>query len=436
MTVRVRGWLKLARLDMQENIVEIDLEFKEPTEKEEAPIKCENVKKLKDIAFKQLNPTNVEEMENKEKAITKLANIYLKNMQDENLLFLFPILREYLNCSNKTRTARLIRVLLDLFLESNVNRTEAVFDINSILDQTMHSFCFNFLKIKLAHFLYYNNRLSEAVELGERLVRDLKKMSYKDELIEILIIMCKIYFIMGNYQKCRTFLTSVRTTANTTHLSSKLQANIDLLTGFLYFFTSGSIHCKETDYVTAYSYFYEAFEVFSFFLPLLFDKIENRNAIKALKYMLFCKIMVGRPDDVPTVLSGKLSLKYRSRELDAMKAVAIVFEKKNLNDMKDLLKEYEQELINDPVVKVHLKNLHDTLFENNLLMVIEPYSIVEISHIANLIKMNTSEVINRIARMILDNKLDATLDQGFGTLEVFPFKEDDGFYKKCIQSVQ
>ncbi|KAF1741872.1 LOW QUALITY PROTEIN: hypothetical protein MXB_3486, partial [Myxobolus squamalis] len=274
------------------------------------------------------------------------------------------------------------------------------------------TFLCQIFEIKLAYFLYETNRFSEAVELGERLVFDFKKMSYKDELIEILIVMCKIYFSMGNYQKCRAFLTSVRTTANTTHLSSKIQAQIDLLTG--------SVHCKETDYVTSYSYFYEAFEN----TYQLFDNIENRAAIKALKYMLFCKIMIGRPEDVPTVLSGKLSLKYKSRELDAMKAVASVLKIKNLNAMKAVLKEYEPELINDSVIKVHLKGLHDTLFENNLLMVIEPYSIVE------------AEVINRIARMILDGKLNATLDQGFGTLQVFPYKQDDAFYEKCNQSLK
>lgn len=88
-------------------------------------------------------------------------------------------------------------------------------------------------------------------------------MSYKDELIDIHIILCQIYFVVGNFQKCRAFLTSIRTTANTTHLSSKRQATIDLLTG--------AIQCKEKDYVTAYSHFYEAFEVSN--VQLLFKQL-------------------------------------------------------------------------------------------------------------------------------------------------------------------
>lgn len=89
-------------------------------------------------------------------------------------------------------------------------------------------------------------------------------------------------------------------------------------------------------------------------------------------------IILSRPEEVPQVLSSKLSLKYRGRELDAMKAVAVVFKNKNLSEMKALMTEFKVELQDDPVVHVHLKELHDTLFENNLIMVIEPYSVVEV----------------------------------------------------------
>ncbi|KII71534.1 26S proteasome non-ATPase regulatory subunit 11 [Thelohanellus kitauei] len=406
-----------------EEISPIDLKLKECIDKDEVSMTRENIKKLNDIVFRPLNPNNASDMEIQEKALIRLATHYCKTMEDDKLEEFLPVVKQFLFCANKTRTTRLIRVMLELFVESNVNRHKAIELCRECVDWARNdkkTFLCQIFEIKLAYFLYELQNLSEAAELGERLCSDLKRMSYKDELIEILIIMCHISFTMGNFQKCRAFLTSIRTTANTTHLSPKIQAQIDLLTG--------SIHCKEGDYVTAYSYFYEAFE--------LFDNIENRTACKALKYMSLCKIMIGRPDDVPVVLSGKLSLKYRSRGLDAMKAVAQIFKEKNLDGMKQLLKEYPDELAQDPVVKFHLKNLHDTLFENNLLMVIEPYSVVEIERIVFLVKMDMADVINRIARMILDGKLHATLDQGFGTLEVFTAQVDDGFYRKCTESVQ
>ena len=49
---------------------------------------------------------------------------------------------------------------------------------------------------------------------------------------------------------------------------------------------TGVLHAEEKDFKTAYSYFYEAFEGY--------DSIDNPLAMAALKYMLLCKIMLGK----------------------------------------------------------------------------------------------------------------------------------------------
>jgi 26S proteasome regulatory subunit N6 len=42
---------------------------------------------------------------------------------------------------------------------------------------------------------------------------------------------------------------------------------------------------------------------------------------------------------------------------------------------------------NDFIVKSHLADLYDTLLEGNLLKIIEPFSVVEIVHISELIDL-------------------------------------------------
>lgn len=51
------------------------------------------------------------------------------------------------------------------------------------------------------------------------------------------------------------------------------------------------------------------------------------------------------------------------------------------------MKEYKTELSDDPVIHSHLGTLYDNLLEQNLSRLLEPYSNVQIEHIARLIDL-------------------------------------------------
>lgn len=143
-----------------------------------------------------------------------------------------------------------------------------------------------------------------------------------------------------------------------------MQAALDLQSGILH-------AADERDFKTAYSYFYEAFEGY--------DSVEATRALTALKYMLLCKIMLGLADDVNQIVSGKLAITYSGRDIDAMKAVAQASHKRSLADFQVALKEYTKELEEDVIVKAHLGTLYDTMLEQNLCRIIEPFSRVQVS---------------------------------------------------------
>jgi 26S proteasome regulatory subunit N6 len=119
-----------------------------------------------------------------------------------------------------------------------------------------------------------------------------------------------------------------------------------------------------------------------------------------------------------------------------MKAVAQASEKRSLADFQEASKEYNKELAEDIIVKAHLGTLYDTMLEQNLCRIIEPYSRVEVSFIADAIKLPLPDVEKKLSQMILDKKFFGILDQGEGVLIVFEETHDDKTYKTALETIQ
>lgn len=75
------------------------------------------------------------------------------------------------------------------------------------------------------------------------------------------------------------------------------------------------------------------------------------------------------------------------------------------------------------------------MLESNLLKIIHPYSVVEISHIAKLIHMSTAEVVQKLSQMVLDQKLFGILDEGRGQLIIYDSSSEDASFSKSIEIV-
>lgn len=50
------------------------------------------------------------------------------------------------------------------------------------------------------------------------------------------------------------------------------------------------------------------------------------------------------------------------------------------------------ELSTDPTIRSHLAALYDTLLEQNLLRIVEPYSVVDIDHVAEVVGQGRAQV--------------------------------------------
>lgn len=377
----------------------------------------------KDIVKRDVKSTDEEGIKLKEQSILELGNLLQKQGHAEELGGLVKGVRPFLKSISKAKAAKLVRTLVDLFLDMEAGtglEVELCKECIEWAKEEKRTFLRQALEARLVALFFDTKQYEEALRLGSDLLKELKKLDDKQLLVEVQLTESRTYHALGNLQKARAALTSARTTANSIYCPPKMQAALDLQSGILH-------AAGEKDWKTAYSYFYEAFEGY--------DSIESKRAVSALKYMLLCKIMLKSPEDVQSIVSGKLALKYAGREIDAMKSIAKSSNDRSISELKASLNEYELELKADPIICAHLDKLYDHLLEQNLLRIIEPFSRVQVEHIASIIGINLSIIEKKLSQMILDKKFHGILSQGEGVLILFDEPVVDKTYDTSLQVI-
>lgn len=87
-----------------------------------------------------------------------------------------------------------------------------------------------------------------------------------------------------------------------------------------------------------------------------------------------------------------------------MKAIAVAGKKRDIAIFNATIEEFDEELKTDSVVQRHLKTLYGNLLEKNLVRIIEPYSRVQIAHVAETINLPFEVVEKKLSQIILDKK--------------------------------
>ena len=107
--------------------------------------------------------------------------------------------------------------------------------------------------------------------------------------------------------------------------------------------------CIRDSFHTAASYFYETLEGF--------DSMDDPRTLPALKYMLLCKIMLTQPEEVHSILEGKVASKYAGhREMEVMKAVADAQSDRSLTKFEKALQQYKDGMCS-VIVEIELLTL-------------------------------------------------------------------------------
>ncbi|KAJ6357290.1 hypothetical protein OIU78_005203 [Salix suchowensis] len=323
----------------------------------------------------------------KEQAITNLSDLLRQENRGEDLRSLLTQLRPFFALIPKAKTAKIVRGIID-----TVAKIPGTSDLQISLCKEMvqwtraekRTFLRQRVEARLAALLMENKEYSEALNLLSGLIKEVRRLDDKLLLVDIDLLESKLHFSLRNLPKAKAALTAARTAANAIYVPPAQQ---------------------------------------------------DPRAVFSLKYMLLCKIMVSQADDVAGIISSKAGLQYVGPELDAMKAVADAHAKRSLKLFETALRDFKAQLEEDPIVHRHLSSLYDTLLEQNLCRLIEPFSRVEIAHIADLIELPIDHVEKKLSQMILDKKFAGTLDQGAGCLVIFEDPKTDAIYPATLETI-
>ncbi|OEJ88609.1 26S proteasome regulatory subunit RPN6 [Hanseniaspora osmophila] len=388
-------------------------------------------------------------LQEQEHVIIKLGELYGVTQNLSELIQLIEFSKEFMMTYAKSKIAKILKVLIDDFemipdsIDAQIKVIEESIDF---ADKHKRIFLKNSLSIKLANLYYDKQQYSLSLNLINTLLRNFKKLDDKSSLVDIHLLESKVYHKLRNMPKAKAALTSARTAANSIYCSSATMAELDMI--------SGTLHCEDKDYKTAYSYFFESFDAFHN------DSTKSTSALKSsknngnkkiskdrsnklfvkseqvLKYMLLCKIMLNLIDDVNQILNAKYTKEiYQSKSIDAMKTIAEAYSDRSLLEFNKALKIYETELKTDDLIRSHLNALYDALLESNLSKIIEPFDCVEISHISNLIGLDYKQVEGKLSQMILDKVFNGVLDQGNGWLNIYGNEVCDPTYDSSLELI-
>jgi len=366
--------------------------------------------------------TGDEAIKAKEQAIYELGDLYAQNNQGEKLATLLTSLRPFFATIPKARTAKVVRTLIDQVAkipDSMALQMTLCRESIEWCKAEKRSFLRQRIQTRLAALLLASKEYTEALNLLADLQREVKRLDDKPQLVEINLVESQTHYALRNFPKSRAALTAARTAANAIYCPPLLQAQIDV--------AAGTLHAEERDFKTAFSYFYEAYENF--------DSTSSPRAVACLKYMLLSKIMMNSPDDVSAIMNGKPGTKHAGPALEAMRAVASAHKARSLQDFDAALETYKAELQADQIISSHLASLYDMLLQENICRIIEPYSIVEISHIAKLMKLPAANIEAKLSQMILDKKFRGILDAGAGCLIVYDEQSVDTTYEQALEAI-
>lgn len=378
----------------------------------------------KAIISQEFEADDVDNLRTQELAVNRLAEYYAGHKEHGALCELVLSLRPFLSILPKAKAAKIIRRIFELISVSGstLDRQEEVCSVMIVwAAKDKMTFLRHRLELRQAGIFYEMQQHLKAINALTSLLKEVRRLEDRSLLVDCHLLESRVYYAIKHFSKARASLVSARTNANAIYCAPLAQAELDM--------QSGILHAEENDYKTAFSYLYEAFEGYH----TLGDHASL--ARRALTYTIITKILSDKEgDELRALLLSKSVMEYKGRDMDALRAVADGYKKRDTHLFRKALSDYAAEL-QDPIVKRHLESMYDQLIEGHLLRLVKPYSRVQIGFLCKSINLPADEVEGRLSQMILDKKLDGIVDQQDNCVVLFEERHPVELYSATLEAI-
>ena len=163
----------------------------------------------------------------------------------------------------------------------------------------------------------------------------------------------------------------------------------------------GKMYMREKKWAQAYEDLFEAFKSY--------DEAGLPRRIQCLKYLVLANMLMGsniNPFDANDVKPYKTHT-----EIAAMTDLVAAYQQSDINKFEKILRHNKQSILEDSFIKYYIDDLLMNIRTKVLLILITPYTRIRMKFVAKELNIDVSLVEKLCVDLILDQKLDAYIDQ-------------------------
>ncbi|VDP89415.1 unnamed protein product [Echinostoma caproni] len=325
------------------------------------------------------------------------------------------------------------------YIKSAVTRNYSEKSINSILDyvstskqmdllQQFYTTTLDALKEAKNERLWFktNTKLGKLyLEQGDyiqlqRIVKELRESCQTNEgeddmkkgtqLLEIYALEIQMYTAQKNNKKLKALYEQ------SLHIKSAIPH--PLIMGIIRE-CGGKMHLREGEYNKSHTDFFEAFKNY--------DESGCQRRTQCLKYLVLASMLM--KSGINPFDSQETKPYKNDPQIMAMTSLVTAYQNNDIAEFESILRRERDSIMEDPFIREHIEDLLRNIRTEVLIKLIRPYTRIRIPFISQQLKLSDAEVESLLVACILDNSIQAKIDQEQQILVLSPEATSEARYQ-------